>query len=184
MHQAFDYGEPRSPPPRLNIAAIVADQAAAGGFRRLGLTGTRWLVESDVYPDKLTARGLEYVRPTAEDRAEIGRIIMDELVNGVIRPGAVAYFQQAIERLKSEGCDAVILGCTEIPLLMNDANSPLPTLDSTRLLARAALRRSVSAATHRLTALPAQIVSSLNVRSIAVYTCYTTPANCLINVFW
>src|SRR5687768_17273607 len=149
IHQAFDYVEPRSPRPWLHIAAIVADQAAARGFRRLGLTGTRWLVESDVYPDKLTARGLESVRPTAEDRAEISRIIMDELVNGVIRPGAIAYFQQVIERMKGEGCDAVILGCTEIPLMMNDSNSPLPTLDSTRLLARAALRRSVTSATKR-----------------------------------
>jgi aspartate racemase len=149
IHQALDYVEPRSPRPWLHIAAVVADQAVVRGFKRLGLTGTRWLVESDVYPDKLTARGLEYVRPTAEDRAEISRIIMDELVNGVVRPEAVAYFQQAIEQLKGKGCDAVILGCTEIPLLMNDANSPLPTLDSTRLLARAALRRSVSAATRR-----------------------------------
>jgi aspartate racemase len=147
IHQALPYVEPQSPRPWLHIAAIVADQAAARGFRRLGLTGSRWLVDSDVYPDKLTARGLEYVRPAAADREEINRIIMDELVNGVIRPEAIAYFQQVIERFKGEGCDAVILGCTEIPLMMNDSNSPLPTLDSTRLLARAALRRSMAAAT-------------------------------------
>jgi aspartate racemase len=146
IHQALPYVEPQSPRPWLHIAAIVADQAAARGVRRLGLTGTRWLVDSDVYPDKLTARGLEYVRPAAADREEINHIIMDELVNGVIRPEAIAYFQQVIERFKGEGCDAVILGCTEIPLLMNDSNSPLPTLDSTRLLARAALRRSMAAA--------------------------------------
>jgi aspartate racemase len=149
IHQALDYVEPRSPRPWLHIARIVADQAAARGFRRLGLTGTKWLVESDVYPEKLTARGLEFVRPIAAEREEISRIIMDELVNGVSRPEAVAYFQQVIERFKGEGCDAVILGCTEIPLLMNDVNSPLPTLDSTRLLARAALRQSASAATQR-----------------------------------
>jgi aspartate racemase len=107
------------------------------------LTGTRWLVDSNVYPDKLTARGLKYLRPTAGERDEINRIIMDELVCGVFKPEAVAYFQRVIARLKDEGCDAVVLGCTEIPLIMNDGNSALPTLDSTRLLARAALQRAV-----------------------------------------
>jgi aspartate racemase len=82
------------------------------------------------------------MRPTPAERDEISRIIMDELVYGVFKPEAVAYFQRVIERLKGDGSDAVILGCTEIPLIMNDANSPLPTLDSTRLLARAALRRA------------------------------------------
>jgi aspartate racemase len=86
---------------------------------------------------------LEYVRPNAAEREEINRIIMDELVCGLFRPEAVAAFQRIMGRMKEEGCDAVVLGCTEIPLLMNDANSPLPTLDSTRLLARAALRRAV-----------------------------------------
>jgi aspartate racemase len=86
------------------------------------------------------------VRPTAAEREEINRIIMDELVCGTFKPDAVAYFQQVMRRMKDEGCDAVVLGCTEIPLVMNDANSPLPTLDSTRLLARAALRRATAAA--------------------------------------
>ena len=85
--------------------------------------------------------------PNAEDREEINRIIMDELVYGVFKPEAVATFQRVIERMKDEGCDAVVLGCTEIPLVMNDANSPLPTLDSTRLLARVALRRAVQSRT-------------------------------------
>ncbi|MGZ8868966.1 MAG: aspartate/glutamate racemase family protein, partial [Thermoanaerobaculia bacterium] len=77
------------------------------------------------------------------EREEINRIIFDELVYGLFRPESVAYFQQVIERMKNDGCDAVILGCTEIPLIMSDANSPLPTLDSTRLLARAALQRAL-----------------------------------------
>jgi aspartate/glutamate racemase len=75
------------------------------------------------------------------------RIIMDELVYGVFKPDAVAFHQEVIGRMKDQGCDAVVLGCTEIPLIMNDENSPLPTLDSTRLLARAALRRAVQRAT-------------------------------------
>ena len=147
VHQALPHVEARSPLPWLDIAAVVADQAVERGFRRLGLTGTRWLVESEVYPEKLTARGLEYVRPNAAEREDINRIIFDELVNGVFTSRAVACFQRVIERMKREGCDAVVLGCTEIPLIMNDSNSPLPTLDSTRLLARAALRRAVRGAT-------------------------------------
>ena len=142
IHQALPHVEPRSPLPWLHIAAVVAESAAGRGFRRLGLTGTRPLVESEVYPQQLAARGLEYVRPNANERDAINRIIFDELVNGVFTPAAVEYFQRVIERMKGEGCDAVVLGCTEIPLIMNDANSPLPTLDSTRLLALAALRHA------------------------------------------
>jgi len=143
IHQALPFLEARSPRPWLHIAEVVAAEAVARGFRKLALTGTRWLVESEVYPGKLAARGLSYARPTADERAAINRIIMDELVCGVITPEAVAYFQQVIGRLRQDGCDAVVLGCTEIPLIMNDGNSPLPTLDSTRLLARAALHRAV-----------------------------------------
>jgi aspartate racemase len=145
LHRALPHVEPRSPLPWLHIAEIVATAAVERGFRRLGLTGTRWLIDSDVYPEKLAARRLEYVRPNAEERDEINRIIMDELVCGVFEPDAVAYHQAVIKRMKERGCDAVVLGCTEIPLIINDANSPLPTLDSTRLLARAALRRAVQA---------------------------------------
>jgi aspartate racemase len=149
IHQALPYIEQRSPLPWLHIAEVVAAEAVERGFRRLGLTGTRWLVDSEVYPEKLTARELDYLRPNTAERAEINRIIMDELTYGVFKPEAVAEFQRTFGRMKHEGCDAVILGCTEIPLIMNDANSPLPTLDSTRLLAQAALRRAVqgSAAT-------------------------------------
>jgi aspartate racemase len=144
VHQALPYFESRSPRPWLHIAEVVATEAAARGFRTLALTGTRWLVDSEVYPDKLRARGLQHLRPERQERDEINRIIMDELVYGVFKPDAVAYFQRVIARMKNEGADAVVLGCTEIPLIMNDANSPLPTLDSTRLLARAALRRATS----------------------------------------
>jgi aspartate racemase len=146
IHQALPFVEPRSPLPWLHIAEVVAAQAVERGFRRLGLTGTRYLIDSQVYPEKLAAHGLEYVRPNPAEREEINRIIMDELVYGVFRPEAVAYFQRVLGRMKSEGCDAVVLGCTEIPLIMNESNSPLPTLDSTRLLARAALGRAVEGA--------------------------------------
>jgi aspartate racemase len=142
IHQALSYVLPRSPLPWLHIAEVVAEEAVARGYRRLGLTGTRWLVESEVYPEKLATKGLESVRPGPEEREEINRIIMEELVYGVFRPEAVACFQQVIRRMAAQGCEAVILGCTEIPLLIDDSNSPLPTLDSTRLLARAAIRHA------------------------------------------
>jgi aspartate racemase len=136
IHQALPYIESRSPLPWLHIADVVVGEAERRGFRRVGLTGTRYLVESNVYPEGL-------VRPEPAERAEINRIIFEELVYGVLKPEAVAYFQGVIGRMKDQGCDAGALSCTEIPLLMNDENSPLPTLDSTRLLARAALRRAV-----------------------------------------
>ena len=150
LHQALGYVEPRSPRPWLHIAEEVAREARARGYHRLGLTGTRWLVESEVYPLRLAEHHLEWRSPPPDQREGISRIIMDELVYGVFKPEGVAYFQTVIEGLKDEGCDAVVLGCTEIPLIIDDANSPLPTLDSTRILARAALRHAIEGGTeHR-----------------------------------
>ena len=145
IHQAMPWVAPRSPLPWLHIAEAVAAKAAERGLRRLAVTGTRWLVDSEVYPDKLAAHGLAAVRPGEAERDEINRIIMDELVCGVFEPQSVATFQRVIARMQREdGCDAVVLGCTEIPLIIDDSNSALPTLDSTRLLARAALARAVA----------------------------------------
>ncbi len=143
IHQALPYVQSISPVPWLHIAEVVAARAVELGFGQLGLTGTRWLVDSDVYPQKLGARGLTYVRPSSVERDELNRIIMDELVYGIFKPEAVEFHQRVIGRMKDQGCDAVVLGCTEIPLIMDDTNSPLPTLDSTRLLARAALHRAM-----------------------------------------
>jgi aspartate racemase len=143
IHQALPYVLPKSPLPWLHIAEVAAQHAVERGYRRIGITGTKWLVDSEVYPAKLSARGLEYVRPSSAERDECNRIIMDELVCSEFKPEGVAYFQKVIGRMKDQGCDAVVLGCTEIPLIINDGNSTLPTLDSTRLLARAALKRAV-----------------------------------------
>lgn len=143
IHQAMGSVEARSPLPWLHIAEVTAAEAAARSFRRLALTGTTWLVNGPVYPDALTAHGLDFQRPEPEEQAEMNRIIMAELVSGTFRPEAVAYYQAVLTRLRDAGCDAAILGCTEIPLIISDANAPLPVLDSTRLLARAALRRAV-----------------------------------------
>lgn len=145
IHQALPHVLPKSPLPWLHIAEVAARHAVECGYRRVGITGTKWLVDSEVYPQKLSAHGLEYLRPSDAERDECNRIIMDELVCSRFTPQGVAYFQQVIARMKDQGCDAVVLGCTEIPLIINDANSALPTLDSTRLLARAALKRAVAA---------------------------------------
>lgn len=136
LHQALPYVLPRSPLPWLPIAEAVMGEARKRGYERIGLSGTRWLMEGPVYPAAL-------VRPDAAEREEMNRVIMEELVRGQFKPQAVAFFQRVYARMKDAGCQAVVMGCTEIPLIMNDANSPLPTLDSTRLLARAALHRAL-----------------------------------------
>lgn len=145
IHQALPLIEMRLPRPWLHIADVVADAARERRFTRLALTGTRSLVESDVYPKRLAARGIDVVRPDAEERAEIDRIIFEELVHGRLTEDARASLQRTIARLRDDGCEAVILGCTELPLILDEARSPLPALDSTRLLARAALRRASEA---------------------------------------
>jgi aspartate racemase len=144
LHRALAQVAPRSQLPWLSIAEVVATEAVQRGHRCLGLLGTRWLLASDVYANALAARGLEWVGPSPAEGQEINRIIMDELVCGIFKAEATAYFQRVVGRMRERGCDAVVLGCTEIPLIMHDTNSPLPTLDSTRLLARAALQRAVA----------------------------------------
>ena len=143
VHQAFDLVEHRSPRPWLHIAVEVANEAKRRGHKRLGVLGTRALMEGPVYREKLKAAGIEHRIPGAEQRERIHRIIFDELVQGVFLPRTQTYLSEAIRTLKDEGCDAVVLGCTEIPLVMTPERSPLPMLDSTRLLARAALRKAV-----------------------------------------
>jgi aspartate racemase len=145
IHAALPHLTGRTPCPWLHIADVAAAEAAARGYRRIGITGTKWLVESDVYPAALQAYSLDYGRPSVPEREEVSRIIMDELVCGIIDPASTAYVLGVIERLKDQGCDAVVLGCTELPLIVSDDNATLPTLDSTRLLARAALKRSLGA---------------------------------------
>jgi aspartate racemase len=143
IHQAFDLVEHRSPRPWLHIAQEVANEARRCGYKRLGVLGTRYLMEGPVYPERLKGAKLDYRLPGKQEREEINRIIFDELVNAQFLPQSLAYFTEVIRSLKEEGCDAVVLGCTEIPLLVTPESSPLPTLDSTRLLARAALKKAL-----------------------------------------
>ncbi len=144
LHQALPYLLPRSPRPWLHIAEEVAREARQRGFRRIGLTGTKFLVDGPVYASKFAEAGIELCLPSPEARQAINRIIFEELVYGKFLAESLAYFLQVIEGFENQGCQAVALCCTEIPLLVNDSNSPLPTLDSTRLLARAALKKALS----------------------------------------
>lgn len=143
IHQAFDLVEHRSPRPWLHIAREVAAEAKRRQFTRLAILGTRYLMEGPVYPESLKAASIDYRIPASEQRQGINQIIFDELVNGQFLAQSRAYYVAVIESLRQQGCDAVVLGCTEIPLLVTPEASPLPTLDSTRLLARAALRKAI-----------------------------------------
>ncbi|MCL6415722.1 amino acid racemase [Aestuariirhabdus sp. Z084] len=143
IHQAFDWVAERSPLPWIHIANVVAREAVFRGYKKVGITGTSWLVRSSVYPDALARQGLDFARPNQQQIEQIGNIIMSQLVYSDFRPESVRYFQSVIDDLKQQACDAVVLGCTEIPLIINDTNASLPTLDSTRLLARAALDKAI-----------------------------------------
>jgi len=142
VHAAIDAIREQSPAPWLHIAEEVAALAASRGFRRLGILGTRQLMEGPVYAAKLTKRDIAFAIPDPADRERINRIIFDELVVGQFSEASRSYFRDVIAQLGRRGCDAVVLGCTEIPLLISESDSPLPAIDSTRTLARAALRES------------------------------------------
>lgn len=146
IHQAFDLVAAISPIPWLHIAHEVAAEAKRRGFKRLALLGTKFLMEGPVYPPKLKAAGIEHKTPDAPARERINDVIFDELVYGRLLVESRGYFQGVIEEMKQAGCDAAVLGCTEIPLLVEQKDSSLPVLDSTRILARAALKKSLGIA--------------------------------------
>jgi len=143
IHQAFDLVEHRSPRSWLHIAREVANEARRQQFKRVAVLGTRYLMEGPVYREALKAAGIEHRVPGPDQRERINQIIFDELVNSQFLPRSLAYLVEVIRGMKDEGCDAVALSCTEIPLLVTPESSPLPTLDSTRLLARAAVRKAI-----------------------------------------
>jgi len=142
-HQAFEFLLPRSPIPWLHIARVVGEKANESGFEKLGILGTKYLAEGPVYPSQLKDLGIEREIPDEEDRIRINDIIFKELVKGIFLESSRVYFNEVTEKLKERGCDAVVLGCTEIPLIVRPDDCPLPTLDSTRLLARAAIREAI-----------------------------------------
>jgi len=144
IHEAFEFVKEKSPIPWLHIAEAVANQAIEDGFKQLAILGTKYLVTGPVYPVTLQKFDIASQIPEEDDRERIDEIIFKELVNGVFTEKSRRYFNAVIEKLKSHGCDAVVLGCTEIPLLVDPDDCPLPVLDSTRLLSRAALKEALS----------------------------------------
>jgi aspartate racemase len=144
IHAAMPLVSGKSPLPWLHIAEVVAAEAQRLGIREAAVLGTKWLVESEVYPSALASVGIRHQRPEPEEVHEINRIIMEELVHDVQKDNSIRYIQELIARMKQRGCDAVVLGCTEIPIVIGNNNSPLPTLDSTRLLADEAVSYAIT----------------------------------------
>jgi aspartate racemase len=145
VHQALPLIKSKSPIPWLHIADAVSDEANLKGFKRLAVLGTRYLMEGPVYRERLDAAGIDWRIPATADRERINSIIFDELVYSRVSPASQAELSAIIDMLsQTESCDAVVLGCTELPLAVTADVSSLPTLDSTRLLARAAIRHSAS----------------------------------------
>lgn len=140
MHKVAAAVEEAIVVPFVHLADTTADAALAAGFTRVGLLGTAFTMEQDFYRDRLAARGLEVLVPSAPDRAEVHRVIYQELCVGEVLETSRAAYVAVIERFAAQGCDAVVLGCTEIELLINEQDSPLPVLPTTRLHAEAAVR--------------------------------------------
>ena len=142
-HLAWEHVQEATPIPWLHIATVVGEEAARRGYRRVGVLGTRYTMAGPVYERALGTLGIEAVAPEAADFEAVHRIIFAELVDGVFTDASRQEYNRVIARLGQRGCDAVALACTEIPLLVRAEESPLPTLDSTRLLARAAVMEAL-----------------------------------------
>src|SRR5262245_15521232 len=142
-HIALEQPGPPLALPGLHIGEVVAERARRDGRKGVAVLGTRYTMEGPVYPRALGSRGIAAFVPEPGDREIVNRIIFEELVNGVFTEASRAEYIRIIEGMKSRGCDAVALVCTEIPLLVTPEAAPLPTLDSTRLLARAAFEVAV-----------------------------------------
>lgn len=142
-HQAFGIVRSRSPIPWLHIAEVVSDAAAARGLSKLGILGTKSLMEGNLYREVLSERGIESVIPELNERERINALIFDELVRGIVKDSTREFFRGVVSRLVNKGCDGIVMGCTEIPLILGPDDVEVPLLDSTRLLATAALNEAL-----------------------------------------
>lgn len=137
MHKVAHAIEDATDLPFLHITDPTARAIRAAGFDTIGLLGTRFTMEQAFYRDRLAEHGVQAIIPDAQDRDDIHRIIYDELVKGVISDDSRAVARQVIARLVAQGAQAIILGCTELALLIGDADSPVPLFDTCALHADA-----------------------------------------------
>jgi aspartate racemase len=142
-HIAFDAAEQAYPLPGLHIADVVAERAKRCGHARIALLGTLYTMQGPAYPAAFNRHGLDLYTPSPTDQDLVNTVIFGELCQGVLSDASRAHYVRIIADLKQQGCDAVALACTEIPLLITPEVSPLPTLDSTRLLAHAAVEAAL-----------------------------------------
>lgn len=142
-HEAFKFMGSRSPIPWLNIVEVLAEAAARQKFSKLGILGTKFLIDGKVYREVLSNHGIQAMIPRAEQSERINTLIFDELVKGALNSSTREYFRDVVRELSSAGCDAVVMGCTEIPLILRQEDVDVPLLDSTRLLAGAALEEAL-----------------------------------------
>jgi aspartate racemase len=143
VHLSWEHFIQRSPIPWLHIGEVVAAEAQRHGWKKAALLGTRFTMTGPMYRDVFRRHGMETVPPSASDQQIVDDVIWTELVRGQFLEASRLRYNHVIQRLKEQGCDCAILGCTEIPLLVRADDCPLPTLDSTRLLAEAAVRHAI-----------------------------------------
>lgn len=139
MHKVADSVEAAVSVPLLHLADATAAAVRAAGLRRVGLLGTAFTMEQDFYRGRLAAGGLDVRVPDAEGRALVHRVIYEELCLGVVREASRADYRRVVEELVAEGAEGVILGCTEIELLIGPEDSPVPVFPTARLHAEAAV---------------------------------------------
>ena len=151
-HLAWEYFIHRSPIPWLHIGEVVAQEAKAEGRKRAGLLGTRFTMSGPMYREVFHSHSMEVLAPSAADQEVVDRVIFNELVHGNFPESSRLRYNEVIDGFKRQGCDCVILGCTEIPLLVRADDCPLPALDSTRLLAHAAVRHAIGMEAQKITA--------------------------------
>ena len=143
MHLVFDEVQARVEVPVLSLLEATAEAIQGRGLSTVGLLGTRFTMEKSFYQDALARHGISTLVPDAGDRAYVNRVIYDELVAGQIRDESRAGYLAIIRKLAEQGAQGIVLGCTEIPLLVDEASAGIPLFDTTQIHAEAALNYAI-----------------------------------------